>query len=329
MANDITPEKILELSAAYRQSCVLFAAYQLDIFSTLTDGDKTSSDVAKALSTDERATDRLMNALVGMGLLIKQDGVFANTDVANQFLVKGKPDFMAGLGHSANLWTTWGTLADAVREGKAILGARMDERGEDRLRNFIEAMNWRASRSAAEVLANLDLSGVKQILDIGGGSGAYSFAFVNADENIKSTVFDVPDVIKLTNEYIQQAGLSDRVDTIPGDYNIDDFGAGYDLIYMSAIVHINSPEQNIALIRKAANALNPSGRIVISDFVVDDSRTSPPMGAFFALNMLVNTECGDTYTENEIREWFTDAGLTDINRIQLRRGISLMTGRKP
>lgn len=329
MKENITPEKILELSAAYRQSCVLFSAYELGIFNNLEAGVKTSSEMADTLSTDGRATDRLMNALVAMGLLNKLDSVFSNTDVANQFLVKGKPDYLAGLGHSANLWTTWGTLTDVVREGKAVLGARMDERGEERLRTFIAAMNWRATRGAKEALANLDLSGVKRILDVGGGSGAYSYAFVNTDENITATVFDVPDVIKLTTEYIQQAGLSDRIDTIPGDYNIDDFGAGFDLVFMSAIIHINSPEKNIALIKKAVNALNPSGRIVVSDFIVDDSRTNPPMGAFFALNMLVNTECGDTYTENEMREWYTDAGLTDINRIHLSRGISLMTGRKP
>ena len=328
MGNDISPENILELAASYRKSRIILTAYELDIFSRLEDGDKTSSELATAIHTGERATDRLLNALVALGLLNKNNGIFSNTDVASQFLVKGKPDYLAGLGHSANLWVTWGTLTDVIREGKAVLGARMDERGEEKLRSFIGAMHWRASRSAGKLLEILDLNGVKRILDIGGGSGAYSCAFVNADENISATIFDVLDVIKLTKEYIEQARISDRIDFLAGDYNVDDFGSGYDLVFMSQIIHINSPELNMALIKKAADALNPSGQIVISDFILDDSRTSPGMAAMFALNMLVNTECGDTYTENEIKAWFENVGLINTNRIQLKHGISIMTARK-
>lgn len=329
MENKISAEDIIELTSAYRKSRVLFTAYELDIFNQLDTSSKTSSDIAIAINADKRATDRLMNALVVMGFLVKSDNLFSNADIASQYLVKGKPDYLAGLAHSANLWITWGSLTTVIKKGRAVLGARMDERGEDKLRTFIGAMHWRASKNAGKVEEHLDLKGVKRVLDIGGGSGAYSFAFVNAVPNITATVFDVPDVITLTKEYVAQAGLIDKFDYQSGDYNVDNFGNGFDLVFMSAIIHINSPEQNISLFQRAADALNPSGQIVILDFILDDSRTIPGDAAFFALNMLVNTECGDAYTEKEIKAWFEKVGLVSPNRIQLKRGISIMTARKP
>jgi cyclopropane fatty-acyl-phospholipid synthase-like methyltransferase len=175
-------------------------------------------------------------------------------------------------------------------------------------------MHGRAVNEAPRLIGTLDLTGVTRVLDVGGGSGAYSMAFVRAKDNLQATVFDLPNVVLLTQSYVDKEGLSDRIDTVAGDYNKDELPQGYDLVFLSAIIHSNSPQQNQSLFQKTCNALNPGGRLVVSDFIMDDDRTSPAFGAFFALNMLVNTPSGDTFTESEIKEWMRKAGMSFVER---------------
>lgn len=165
-------------------------------------------------------------------------------------------------------------------------------------------------------------------MDVGGGSGAFSMAFVRAGDDLKATVFDLPNVVPLTKEYIDREGLAEDIKTVSGDYHKDEFGSGYDLAFLSAIIHANSFEQNLSLIQKVSRALNPGGQIVISDFIMDDNRYQPAFGAYFALNMLVGTQGGDTYTESEIKGWMENAGIAFTERKDLRRGTGLMIGRK-
>jgi cyclopropane fatty-acyl-phospholipid synthase-like methyltransferase len=179
---------------------------------------------------------------------------------------------------------------------------------------FIAAMHGRAATEAPELVSRLDLSGVSRVLDVGGGSGAFSMAFVRTSETILATVFDLPNVVSLTRGYIEKEGLSDRINTVAGDYNKDELPHGYDLTFLSAIIHSNSSKQNQALFTKISKSLNPGGKIVVSDFIMDDDRTSPLFGAVFALNMIVNTPGGDTYTASEVKSWMKTAGMSFVER---------------
>ena len=325
----LSPQGILEPAWAFQRSRVLLTAHELNLFTVLGDGSKTSGEVARALRTDERATDRLMNALCSMGLLEKEDGRFSNAPLASRFLVEGRPDYLAGLMHMVHLWETWSTLTQAVRQGRSVADrtAGVNERGADWLRAFIAAMHWRACQHAPGVVGLLDLSGVSRVLDVGAGSGAYAMAFVRVRDGITATAFDLPNVIPLTQEYIKQIGLQEMVKTVVGDYNVDPLGSGYDLVFLSAIIHSSSPSQNHVLIRKAAEALTRHGQVVVQDFIVDEDRTGPPFAALFALNMLVGTEAGDTYTTSEIRQWMEEAGLRHVVRKDTPFGTSLIIGR--
>jgi SAM-dependent methyltransferase len=323
-----TPRSILEMAAAFQRSRVLLTAYELGLFSVLTDETKTSAEVAASLETDRRATDRLMNALVALGLLEKHGGQFSNTPAAAQFLVKGRPGYMAGLMHTVHLWDTWSTMTDAVRGGAARKRSRIDGGEGDWLRAFIAAMHYRARAQAPQIVAEIDLAGVSRLLDIGGGSGAFSMAFVRAGAGISAVVFDLPSVVHLTRSYVESEGFAAQIAVVPGDYLRNDLGSGFDLVFLSAIVHSNSDAQNRLLIRKAAAALEPGGRVVVVDWIMTDDRTEPVAGALFALNMLVGTEAGDTFTEAEIRSWMTDAGLSEIIRKDTPAGPGLMIGRK-
>lgn len=323
-----SPGPIMEMASGFMRSRVLLTGYELGIFTLLGDGSKSSGEIAETLETAPRATDRLMNALCGIGLLEKRDGLFRNTPATARFLVKGRPGYLANLMHTNHLWETWGTLTEAVRRGTTVVGGHVEKHTDERREAFIAAMHHFAGQRAPRVVSQIDLTGVTSVLDVGGGSGAYSMAFVRAGERIRATVFDLPSVARLTRRYVEAEGLADRIDITTGDFNLDALPAGFDLVFMSMILHSNSPEQCRALVAKGAAALNPGGQLVIAEFLVDEDRAGPPLGTLFALNMLVGTEAGDTYTESEITGWMKAAGLSDFVRIDTDFDASLILGRK-
>jgi 2-polyprenyl-3-methyl-5-hydroxy-6-metoxy-1,4-benzoquinol methylase len=324
----ITPDETREIAYAFQRSRVLLTAYELDLFTAVGEGAKPSSEVAAAIGTDVRATDRLMNALCAMGLMTKREGRFSNSAVASRFLVRDSPEFMSGLMHTTHLWNTWSTLTQAVREGTAVSSRQVNDRGEKWLTAFIAAMHDRASKQAPSVVAQLDLSGVSRVLDVGGGSGAYAMAFARARHGIRATVFDLPNVVPLTKAYVEEERLSANVNTISGDYLTDDLGTDFDLVFLSAIIHSISVEQNRLLMQKCSRALRLGGQVIVQDFIMEEDRTSPAQGAIFALNMLVGTNSGDTYTEVEVRAWMDAAGLSGIIRKETAFGTSLIVGKK-
>jgi SAM-dependent methyltransferase len=219
-------------------------------------------------------------------------------------------------------------LTQAVIKGGTVIERSALKRKEKQLKGFIAAMHERASAQAAETIKRLDLTDVYRTLDIGGGSGGYSIALVRAKKDIRATVFDLPDVIPLARTYVKESGFASQIEFIEGDFNRDDFGSGYDLILLSAIIHMNSLQKNLNLFKKAVKALNPGGKLVIQDYIMSEDRTKPDQGAFFALNMLVGTEAGDTYTEREVRRLMKEAGLSKIAKIKIPFATSLMIGRK-
>jgi SAM-dependent methyltransferase len=323
-----TPQPIMELASAFMQSRALLTACELDLFTAVGERERSSAEVAQQLQTDARATDRLMNVLCAHGLLTKAAGRYRNTPLAERFLVRGSPGYMGGLMHWVHLWESWGTLTAAVRKGGATQERHMGERDDAWFRAFIAAMHWRARQHSPGVVASLDLAGVSRVLDVGGGSGAYAMEFVRARPGISAVVFDLPAVIPLTASYLREAGLSDRVALVEGDFTRDPIGNGFDLVFMSAIVHSNSAGENRELIRRAVAALTPCGQLVIQEFIVDEDRAGPPFAALFALNMLVGTAAGDTYTESEVRQWMGEAGISSVTRKDMPFGTTLIVGRR-
>ena len=324
----MNPLQIREQFSAFRNSRILLTAFELEIFSVTEKAGQTSTQIAKTIHSDARATDRLLNALCVIGYLNKEDGKFSNPDFVSKYLVKGKAHFISGLFHTNHLWDTWSNMTEVIKKGEPTFEAKINSRGEEWLNAFIEAMHNRAKNEADFTVSPIDLEKVNKILDVGGGSGAFSMAFIRKKNTIKATVFDLPNVTPITQTYIQKEGYSDKIDTYSGDYNTDDIPAGYDLIFLSAIIHANSFEENKSLIIKCANALNIGGQLAIQDFIMSEDRLQSERGAIFALNMLTGTKAGDTYTENEISTWMTDAGLTNIIRNNLSVSSDQMIGRK-
>ena len=324
----MNPNTIREFAASFQKSRILLSGFELDIFTNVDEAGTTNNQIANNLHLDEHACERLLNALVSLGFLTKQNHLFFNTSDSFTFLSKKSSDYLGGLMHSNHLWNTWSNLTQVVKTGISAHPAEINERGEEWLFPFINAMHDRAKRQAPQQLANIDLSKIKSILDIGGGSGAYSMEFVSKKPEIEATVFDLPKVIPITKRFIEKEGFSDKIKTHPGDYTTDDLPKGFDLVFLSAVIHSNSLETNEDLIKKCFNSLNKNGTIVIQDWIMNNDRTQPVSGAVFAINMLVGTEAGDCFTELEVTKMLNAAGFKNVSRIEFETGLSQMIAQK-
>jgi SAM-dependent methyltransferase len=324
----MNPNTIREFASSFQKSRILLSGFELDIFTNIDDSGSTNNQVANNLHLDERACKRLLNALVSLGFLIKQNHLFFNTADSFTFLSKKSPDYLGGLAHTNHLWDTWSHLTEVVKTGSPARRPETNERGEEWLSAFITAMHDRAQKQAPQQLANIDLSGIKSVLDIGGGSGAYAMEFVSKKPGIKATVFDLPNVVPITKTFIEKAGFSDKISTYTGDYTTDDLPKGFDLVFLSAIIHSNSFEINRDLMKKCFGSLNKNGRIIIQDWIMNDDRTQPTAGAVFAINMLVGTEAGDCFTEQEVTEMLNDAGFKNISRTEFETGLSQVIAKR-
>jgi cyclopropane fatty-acyl-phospholipid synthase-like methyltransferase len=186
----------------------------------------------------------------------------------------------------------------------------------------------RNSRDRAPLVVNaLGTDGVHRVLDLGGGSGAYSIAFAKASPDVRCEILDLPEVLPLTAEYVNQAGVSAQVSLRAGNMLHDDFGSGYDIVLLNAICHMFSEEQNRDIFRRARQALAPNGRLVVQDFILNPDKTGPQQAALFSVNMLVGTEAGASYSEAEYTGWMSAAGLNDVRRIKLPGPSDLIVGR--
>jgi hypothetical protein len=324
----MNPNAIRELAASFQKSRILLTGFELDIFTNIDVSGITNYQIANSLHLDEHACERLLNALVSLGFLTKQSQFFINTTESFTFLSKKSPEYLGGLMHSNHLWNTWSNLTQVIKTGISAHPSEINERGEEWLYPFINAMHDRAKKQAPQQLANIDLSGIKSTLDIGGGSGAYSMEFVSKKPEIKATVFDLPNVLPITKVFLDKEGFSDIIKTHAGDYTTDDLPKGFDMVFLSAIIHSNSLEINRDLIKKCFDSLNKNGKIIIQDWILNNDRTRPVSGAVFAINMLVGTEAGDCYTEQEVTEILDSAGFRNISRLEFETGLSQMMAQK-
>jgi (2Fe-2S) ferredoxin/predicted O-methyltransferase YrrM len=311
------PDELVATIRAFQDSRVILTAIELDAFTAIGEG-ATAEEAAARMGADARATGMLLHALVALGLVVKRDGHFFCAPAAARHFQAGSPfDTRVAMGHFSTLWRTWSRLTEAVRTGSAPACDDLADRGDEWTEPFIAAMHRIASEAAPAVVGAVGTAGVARMLDVGGGSGAYSIAFAQAEPGLHSEILDLPAVLAIARRHIDAAGLSSRIETRAGDLTSSTFGDGYHLVFISAICHMLSEAQNADLIRRAHAALAPGGRIVIQDFFLDPDRASPKSAALFALNMLAGTRSGNTYTEGEYRDWMRQAGFGDAVRKRL------------
>ena len=306
-------ETILGLARSYWECRILLTAAELDLFARLKDRSQSAAELAKAMHVPSRGLTILLDAVTGMELLIKRDGKYScPPDIAKRLAGNGPDSVLPMVLHSAFQWRKWTDLTGIVRG--EIQPAR-HSRSPESLKAFIEAMDVVSAPRAATAVQVVRPDEAKRMIDVGGGPGTYTAAFLRACPNMTATLFDQPDVIEIARERFKAAGLLERVTLVGGDFEVDDLPVGHDLAWASAIIHQNSPAENVELYRKIFRALDSGGRIVVRDHVMEENRTHPRTGAVFAINMLVSTDAGNCYTFEEIRDDLRAAGFERVNLI--------------
>ena len=324
----MNPNELRETVVAFQKSRIILTAYELDIFTFVGEKSYNSETISKELNLNKNAAERLLNALVSLKLMEKENDNYTNTKNSIMYLSKESPDYMSGLMHSNHLWKTWSYLTDVVRTGIAAHNTEINERGEDWLEAFINAMHYRGKKQAPSQISKINLQNIDSILDVGGGSGCFCMEFINRKPSLKTAIFDLPNVIPISKKIIEREGYTGRIAHHSGDYTADELPNGYDLVFLSAIIHSNSSAMNQNLVKKCYHSLNPNGKIVIQDWIMNNDKTEPVQGAIFSINMLVGVEGGDCYSENEVRTWMENAGFTDISKVTLEAGLAQLIGVK-
>jgi len=329
--NPMGPESILGLARNFMESRILLTGAELNLFTVLTPVPLSAEEVAVRVGADLRATTILLDALSAMGLLAKQAGKYQCPPAISPFLSAEAPhSILPMILHMAHLWERWAGLTGMVKGVRVQEKPTAPSQDAEELRAFIGAMHAVAAPLAPRMVAAVGPAASRALLDVGGGSGTYTLAFLQAVPEMRATLFDRPTVIEMARERLREAGVLTRVKLAPGDFYRDELPPGHDLALVSAIIHQNSPEQNLDLFKKVFRALVPGGRIVIRDHVMASDRTRPKDGAIFAVNMLVATSGGATYTYDEIQDGLMHAGFIRVRLLQSGEHMDgLVEGFKP
>ena len=300
---------LLEAQWRFRASRALMAAHQLGVFKALREP-KTAADVAAECATDPRMTEKLLIACCALGVARRREARFELTSLARDTLLPESPRYLGGvLDHGEALWWSSTGLPDIIRTGGRGGGTMPPEHYISHWHeHWIWAMHGMAANGVGQWVARqLDLSDRKLLLDVGGGPGTYAIAMCQRFPNLRAVVWDVPGTIPIAREVIERFNIGDRVAVQEGDWNRDEFGTGYDCLFLSNIMHGPGSQAETRL-AQAMRALEPGGLLITHDFLLDNDKSGPLPAALF--NLMIGT-----YTVNEMIATVREAGFVDASLV--------------
>jgi SAM-dependent methyltransferase len=304
----------------YQYSRVISTALDLDLFTVLDAKTLSIPAIAERLKVSPRGLDILCRNLAALGLLLKKGNAYTNSRVAHGDLNRHSPGYRAEyLKLIQSHWEDFSQLTRSVRVGQPI---EHDEPDSPRWRReFTWAMHYRSREQADRVARLLDLREAKSLLDLGGGPGTYAMAFLRTHRSLQATIADRPAALKVAREIAAGHPAKTRLSFVPLDFMQEPLPGRYDVVWLSNIVHIYSPAENLALFRKAARALSPEGRVILHDsFITDSQGLYPIETTAFALTMLLFTDTGNTYQARDVMGWLRRAGYVAVKRRTLASG---------
>jgi ubiquinone/menaquinone biosynthesis C-methylase UbiE len=330
----VTPERIMQFAWGYSIPLVLEAAIRHRVFDVLDSGPMSLDALAQATGASRRGLAAIANVLVGLDFLSKDEqGNFALTAESSAFLVTTKPSFMGGIIRhtSEQLLPSWLKLNEVVATGKPVTSVNQENQGGAFFHEFVVDIFPMSYAPAQALAAHMDYAsaGPVSVLDLAAGSGVWGIAQAQAGPDVRVTALDWPEVIDITKKTVGKFGLSDRYTFVEGDLASADFGAGHNLATLGHILHSEGEARSRALLDKVFNALAPGGTIAIQEFLVNADRTGPLNGLIFAVNMLVNTDVGDTFSFEEISSWLIEAGFVDPRTLAAPGPSPLILATKP
>jgi ubiquinone/menaquinone biosynthesis C-methylase UbiE len=335
----LSPAPLMQLATAFWAFGTLAAAVELDLFSKISGAGTNAHELTSLLGLSPRPAEVLLSACAALGLLQKREGRFHNTELAEEYLVRGEPYYFGGFVtmNFRQSYLPWHRVVEALKtdhrvwfEDQTRDWAQAVAQNAEQQRVFTEAMHGISIQSGKAVVEAFDFSKRKQLLDVGGGSGAYCIEAVRRYPGFSAVLFDTPAVLEVAKRKIADAGLERAIKTVSGDFFTGELPKGSDTILLSMILHDWAPDKNRAILRKCYDALSSGGEIIISELMMDDDKCGPPPAALMAMMMIIATE-GRNYTWAEYEEWLKEAGFVRCQRIPLDSpgANGILVGRKP
>ncbi len=321
----INPAELLQLSGGYWSACALHAGVKLDLFSHA----GTASELAQTTASDERGLEMLLNALTALELMEKEGDRYSATPFAVEYLSRSSPRYLGYIiMHHHHLMAGWSRLDESVRSG-APFRERVSHAGDESERESFEmGMFNLAMLNAPCIVPRIDLLGRRRLLDLGGGPGTYAIHFCQANPQLTATVYDLPTTRHFAEKTIASFGLSDRITFQEGDFISDEVPGGFDVAWLSQILHGEGSEGCDVILRRAVAALEPGGMLLVQEFILDDNMDGPLFPALFSLNMLLGTPKGCSYSQRQLEAMMTAAGVVSVRRLELNlpNGAGVLAG---
>lgn len=336
MADQLSPEKILGLGLGFWNSKTLLSAVELGLFTVLAQGPLDGEALRSRLGLHERAARDFFDALVALGLLERDAGLYRNTKEVDLFLDRAKPSYVGQMLEMANarLFSSWGLLTEALKTGKAqnesaggedFFGALYSD--PDRLRSFLKAMSGISAGAARAIAETFPWKDYSSFIDVGAAQGMVPVTLARAHPHLSGGGFDLAQVKPIFDDFIAENGLADRLRFYSGDFFNDELPTA-DVIIMGHILHDWDLAQKRHLLAKAYAALPKGGALIVYESLIDDERKTNAFGLLMSLNMLIETPGGFDYTGADCQGWMREAGFSQTRVQHLLGPDSMVIGVK-
>ena len=332
--SELTPERLMQLSWGYAPPLIIEAAVKHRLFDLLDAAPKNAQQLAKEAHVSLRGVTAICNALVGLRLLARDGGLYKLMPESATFLVSHKPAYHGEFFRhvSTQLIPKWLELDKAVRSGRSVASVNSEKKGSVFFAEFVESifpLSYAAAKALGEHLRIPKAKKPVSVLDLAAGSGVWGIALAEQSPQVQISAVDWPPVLAVTERIARRHGVGNRLTLIPGDLLKVRFGKNHQVATLGHILHSEGQARSRKLLKKTFDALAPGGTIAIMEFLVNQDRTDPVVGLLFAVNMLVNTEEGDTFSFEEISGWLREAGFAKPRLLKVPAVSPLVLATKP
>jgi len=332
--HEISPEQIVLDTFAFCRTRVLSTAVDLELFTHISQGKKTSQELSQVTGTNTRGLEMVLDTLCSMGYLHKKNGAYELTPLSRFFLVKGKKMYYGEYVKHVDLsWDPWFKLTEVLKTGKPSLPSGTEQEGGFNYYKELVPLLFRtthlvASGGVKALGIGTELKGLK-IMDVGTGSGAWGIALAQADPTCQIYGVDDAMVLQQTKRHAEQMGVINQFHFLPTNVEEDPLGDNeYDMATLSYVCHGEGSRKSKIIISKIYKALKTGGRLVICELCPDEEREKDFFTLVFGVNMLIHTTEGNTFTISEYSSWLRDAGFKNVATIDIPATSPLIVGTK-